>query len=181
MPTPAERSALLFVAAVAALGVGVRGCQGLRPPPAVAADRTALARQIAAVDSAVAAGAAARSSRRGGAASQPAERGRAAASGAERNSAGTPAAALAGPIDVDRATAEVLDVLPGIGPALAARIVADRDSLGPFGSLEGLQRVRGIGPALAAKLKSRITFSGVPRPAPPAPAPRARKGRPLHP
>ncbi len=171
----------MFVAAVAALGVGVRGCQGLRPPPAAAGDRAALAQQIAAVDSAVTAGPAPRSTRRATTTAPPAVRTRAAAPGAERSSAGSPAVGLAGPVDVDRASAELLDALPGIGPALAARIVADRDSLGPFGSLEGLQRVRGIGPALAAKLKPRITFSGVPRPAPPSVTPRARKQRPSHP
>lgn len=63
-------------------------------------------------------------------------------------------------MDLDYAGAEELDRLPGIGPSLAARIVADRDSAGPFGSLEGLQRVRGIGPALAAKLAPLVTFSG---------------------
>ncbi|MEJ7813022.1 MAG: helix-hairpin-helix domain-containing protein, partial [Gemmatimonadaceae bacterium] len=51
-----------------------------------------------------------------------------------------------------------------VGPVLAARIVADRDSLGPFGSLEGLERVRGVGPSLARKLAPHVTFSLTPRP-----------------
>jgi competence protein ComEA len=63
-------------------------------------------------------------------------------------------------VDLDYASATELDRLPGIGPSLAARIVADRDSAGPFGSLEGLQRVRGIGPALATKLSPFVVFSG---------------------
>lgn len=63
-------------------------------------------------------------------------------------------------LDLDRATAAELDGLPGIGPALAARIVADRSARGPFGSLAGLQRVRGVGPALAARLAQLVTFSG---------------------
>jgi hypothetical protein len=67
-------------------------------------------------------------------------------------------------IDLDVATAEQIETLRGIGPGLAARIVADRDSLGAFGSLKGFQRVRGIGPALAEKLGTDVTFSGVPRP-----------------
>jgi competence protein ComEA len=64
---------------------------------------------------------------------------------------------------VDRATAEELESLPRIGPALARRIIADRDSLGPFGSLDALQRVKGIGPGVAKQLAPRVTFSGVPR------------------
>src|ERR1019366_5531630 len=58
MPTPGERRALLFIASVAALGVAVRGWRMFRPEDssALAGGRTALARQIEAVDSAVAAG-----------------------------------------------------------------------------------------------------------------------------
>lgn len=67
------------------------------------------------------------------------------------------------PVDMDRATAEQIDALPGIGPSLARRIVQDREACGPFGSLEGFQRVAGVGPALAEKLRERVTFSGVPR------------------
>jgi competence protein ComEA len=69
----------------------------------------------------------------------------------------------AGPIDVDVADATALDALPGIGPSLAGRIVAERAANGPFGSLDGLQRVRGIGPALAGRLAPHVTFSGVSR------------------
>ena len=64
------------------------------------------------------------------------------------------------PIDLDVATAAELEALPRIGPALAARIIASRDSLGPFGSLEGLGRVRGIGPVMLKMLAPRVTFSG---------------------
>lgn len=63
-------------------------------------------------------------------------------------------------IDVDIATAEELEQLPRVGPALAERIVADRDSLGQFGSLEELGRVRGIGPAMLKLLAPVTTFSG---------------------
>jgi competence protein ComEA len=64
-------------------------------------------------------------------------------------------------IDVDRATAEELARLPGIGPTTAKRIVADRLSRGAFGSLAGLDRVSGIGPATLAKWAPRLMFSGV--------------------
>jgi hypothetical protein len=58
MPTPGERRALLFIASVAALGVTVRGWRAVHPPDggALAGNRSALARQIEAVDSAIAAG-----------------------------------------------------------------------------------------------------------------------------
>jgi competence protein ComEA len=68
------------------------------------------------------------------------------------------------PVDVDVATAAELERLPRVGPALAARIVADRDSLGAFGSLGGLERVRGVGPAMLEALAPHVTFSGTPRP-----------------
>lgn len=64
-------------------------------------------------------------------------------------------------IDVDRAGVRELQRLPGIGPALAARIVADRESTGAFGDPAGLARVRGIGPATLSRLASHLTFSGV--------------------
>lgn len=72
--------------------------------------------------------------------------------------------AVTSPVDVDRATASELEVLPRIGPALAKRIVADREANGPFGSIEGFQRVRGVGPAMAAALSGTVTFSGTLRP-----------------
>jgi competence protein ComEA len=66
----------------------------------------------------------------------------------------------AGPIDLDVASAAEIEALPRIGPALAARIIRSRDSLGPFGSLQGLRRVRGIGPAMLRELGPLVTFSG---------------------
>jgi len=55
MPTPGERRALIFIASVAALGVAVRGWREFHPqdPGALAGNRSALARQIEAVDSAI--------------------------------------------------------------------------------------------------------------------------------
>jgi competence protein ComEA len=53
----------------------------------------------------------------------------------------------AGPVDLNRATAGELDVLPGIGPATAAAIVAYRETVGPFASIDDLLKVQGIGPA----------------------------------
>ena len=56
-------------------------------------------------------------------------------------------------IDLDLADADTLALLPGIGPALAGRIVEDRNRLGAFGGIAGLQRVRGIGPSISAGIK----------------------------
>lgn len=57
------------------------------------------------------------------------------------------------PLDLNRASAAELDALPGIGPGLAARIVAKRDSLHGFRSVDDLLEVRGIGPATLRRLK----------------------------
>ena len=56
-------------------------------------------------------------------------------------------------IDLDVADADTLALLPGIGPALAGRIVEDRNRQGAFGGIAGLQRVRGIGPAISAGIE----------------------------
>ena len=64
------------------------------------------------------------------------------------------------PVDLDLATAREMETLPRIGPALANRIVANRDSLGPFGSLAGLKRVKGMGPASLDRLAPLVTFGG---------------------
>jgi competence protein ComEA len=67
-------------------------------------------------------------------------------------------------VDVDTAAAPTLERLPRIGPALARRIVEDRERNGPFGSMNALQRVGGIGPATARLLAPSVTFSGTRRP-----------------
>jgi competence protein ComEA len=64
---------------------------------------------------------------------------------------------------MDTAPESLLVTLPGIGPALARRIVQDRDRAGAFGSITALTRVAGIGEKTAARLAPRVTFSGAPR------------------
>jgi competence protein ComEA len=56
-------------------------------------------------------------------------------------------------LDVNVATAADLELLPGIGPALAQRIVDDRTRSGPFQRVEDLDRVRGIGPRTLERLR----------------------------
>ena len=50
-------------------------------------------------------------------------------------------------LDVNSASADELELLPSVGPALAAKIVADRAARGPFKCVADLDRVSGIGPA----------------------------------
>jgi competence ComEA-like helix-hairpin-helix protein len=64
----------------------------------------------------------------------------------------------AGPaLNVNHATIVELEGLPGIGPSLARRIVADREAQGPFATIAALDRVPGIGPALMARLGGLIS------------------------
>jgi len=60
-------------------------------------------------------------------------------------------------VSLNQATAEQLQVLPGVGPALAGRIVAYRNEHGPFSSPEQLTAVKGIGEAKLAKLRPQLT------------------------
>lgn len=156
MATPAERKALLFLAAVVSLGAGVRAVRAISDEgPPDRASSAALDEQRRLVDSARAA------PKRG------------------RRKAFDRQPARPAPVDLDTASAELIETLNGVGPALARRIAADRDSFGAFGSIEALERVKGVGPALAAKLAPQVTFSRLPRPqnAVVAPPPGRRKAR----
>ncbi len=62
-----------------------------------------------------------------------------------------------GPVNLNTATADALDELPGVGPATAAAIVRDREQHGPFRSVGDLERVRGIGPAKLEQLHDLVT------------------------
>ena len=73
---------------------------------------------------------------------------------------GDPAASATvptGPVNINTATADQLDVLPGVGPTTAAAIVAYRDQHGPFQSLDQLGDVHGIGPAKLDALRGLVT------------------------
>ena len=59
-------------------------------------------------------------------------------------------------VDVNTAGVAELERLPGVGPALAGRIVAEREARGPFRSAEELARVRGIGPKTIEQLRDNI-------------------------
>ncbi len=142
MPTPAERKALLFFSVVLVLGASTRAYRSLHSQsPADAGARSALERQIKAADSA-----------RRAALRKPKR---------ERKQRAPPKPV--GPLDLDVASEKEIEGLRHIGPTLAKRIIADRDSFGPFGSIDGLMRVKGIGPSMVEKLDSAVTFSLFPR------------------
>ncbi|HEX2675938.1 MAG TPA: helix-hairpin-helix domain-containing protein [Polyangiales bacterium] len=59
-------------------------------------------------------------------------------------------------IDLNQAAPADLVLLPGVGPKLAERIVAERQRRGGFSQLEDLRAVRGIGPATLARLSPLV-------------------------
>ncbi len=59
-------------------------------------------------------------------------------------------------VSINTASQQELETLPGIGPAMAQRIIADRNENGLFQTIEDLTRVKGIGEASLEKLKDRI-------------------------
>lgn len=74
----------------------------------------------------------------------------------------TPGEAAAGPgagqlVNVNTATAEDLELLPGIGEVLAGTIVAYRDEHGPFSSVDQLEDVSGIGPVTLEEIRDLVT------------------------
>jgi competence ComEA-like helix-hairpin-helix protein len=69
-----------------------------------------------------------------------------------------PREAPVGRIDVNRAGETELMRLPGIGAALAARIVAERERAGAYDSPQSLLRVPGIGPKTLARIQAYLSF-----------------------
>ena len=61
-------------------------------------------------------------------------------------------------INVNKATAEDLQKVKGIGPVLAERVITYREANGQFKSLDQLREVKGIGQAKFEKIKSQITL-----------------------
>ncbi len=65
-------------------------------------------------------------------------------------------AALTEKININTATAEQLQTLPGIGPALAKTIIEHRTKSGKFSRIEELINVKGIGEKKFQKIKDRL-------------------------
>ncbi len=59
-------------------------------------------------------------------------------------------------VDLNRASLEDLDALPGVGPVLAGRSLELRRRQGAFHDVRDLRAVRGIGPRLYARLEDRV-------------------------
>ena len=66
------------------------------------------------------------------------------------------------PVNLNTATAEQLETLPGVGPATAKRILEYRQKSGGFKKVEELMNVKGIGEKSFLKLKARLTV-GAPK------------------
>jgi competence protein ComEA len=71
---------------------------------------------------------------------------------------GASAAGTAARIDLNRASANELQTLPGIGPAIAARIIEYRSANGPFRTFDELEKVSGIGPRLRERIQAAATL-----------------------
>jgi len=64
-------------------------------------------------------------------------------------------------LDLNRATPADLEALPGIGPALAARIIDYRRTHGPFKTIDDLEQVSGIGPKKLARIKPLVVIAEI--------------------
>jgi competence protein ComEA len=84
------------------------------------------------------------------------------ATAAAQGSGRAPAAAketIETPVNLNTATAAQLEMLPGVGPATAQRIMEYRQKSGGFKKVEELMNIRGIGEASFLKLKSLVSVT----------------------
>ena len=72
----------------------------------------------------------------------------------------TPEAACSEPININIATADCLESLPGIGSVRAQSIVSHREQFGPFPSTQGITDVSGIGDGIYGRIAALITVGG---------------------
>lgn len=174
--TAQERQALWFLLVLTLLGTGVRVFRTRDDRGSIAGDSAGLNSQLAAVDSAMGRQGRSRKPRTrrvAGVEANVGDRapgsldisaiprvGSAPTSSKRLNVTATP---VVGPVDLDVASQAEIETLPWVGPALAERIVSNRESCGAFGNLEGLRRVAGVGSGIAERLSERVTFSGSPR------------------
>jgi competence protein ComEA len=173
VPTPSEQKALAFVAIVVLLGGAVRAVRAGAPPVSTPLEQQALARQATAAESAAATQKGAR--KRGVRLARP-KRG-----AGPREIGGVVGVPLGAPVEQGRAPSadgfpppqppidtdvrdnrSVHEKTVHGGAQLSHRIVARRDSFGPFGSMQALRKVKGVGPATIERLTPLVTFSGRP-------------------
>lgn len=79
------------------------------------------------------------------------------ANGAPDSARGKTSFGLDGRLDLNHATADELEGLPGIGPKTAQRILEDLRKRGPFRKVSDLRRVKGIGAKTLARLLPHVT------------------------
>lgn len=169
MATPDERRALAFLAALALIAAGVRvvGVHRFEAETRAVAGgaaaapmaQRALDHQLAAIDSARQAPKTRKRTRTSTPKTGASSRVRDGPTLVERAPTEKAPRHPAAPLDINGATAQQLERLPRIGPALAQRIVAWREAHGPFASLDDLRHVRGIGPSTVRLLDTLVTFS----------------------
>ena len=81
---------------------------------------------------------------------------------ASQNPPGDRGQSSGGLIDLNKASVELLETLPGIGPVRAGDIVADRELNGPFLTVEQITRVQGIGAAIFEDVRELVTVDESP-------------------
>ena len=162
MPTQQERTALAFLVALALMAAGVRAvgvrrfeAQLRRAGGNEAADGALAARALSAQQQAVDSAGRNATPRKGRKRRTAPSRSPTVPKRAVQQEVTPPV-----PVNVNGATAEELERLPRVGPALAKRIVAWRERHGPFRGPDDLRHVRGIGPSTVRVLDSLVTFSG---------------------
>jgi competence protein ComEA len=155
MPLASDHKALLFLAAVAVLGAGVRVVRAARGEEA----QPALDHQVAVSDSAARVN---KRPRKTTSARDTVRRRKKPVPVTQRYGAGPldRPGYMFGKLDLDVATVEQIDSLPGVGPSLARKIVADRAANGPFVTRAGFQRVRGISASVMRRIDTLVMFSG---------------------
>ena len=77
-------------------------------------------------------------------------------------------------VNINTATADQLQLLPRVGPALAARIIDYRESNGPFQSVDEIVAVKGIGEVAFQRLEPYLVTSGATTLEVKVPSPRSR-------
>ena len=74
----------------------------------------------------------------------------------------TPTPPAGKPVNLNTASADELDKVPGIGPTAAQKIVEYRTANGPFTRIEDLLKVPGIGPTILDEIRGQVTIGEIP-------------------